>query len=86
MTSDAGDEVAILPVDPGSATAVLADSTPIEPKTGTVLSKYSVRLDDRKCIAPPVPEPSKEHTEYPVVARELKPPVFWIGTLRRRLA
>ncbi len=75
LTGDAGDEVAVLPADPGSAAAVLACATPVQPITGAVPSKYGVRLNDRKRAAPPGPEPRKKNPEHPVRARKLNPPI-----------
>ena len=75
LTSDAGDEVAVLPADPGSAAAVFGDPAPVQPITSAVPSKYGVRLNDRKRAAPPGPEPRKKNPEHSVCALELNPPI-----------
>jgi hypothetical protein len=75
LTSNAGDEVAVLAADPGSAAAVLADMAPVQSVAGTVPSKYGVRLNDRKGAAPSGPESRKKDPEYPVRALELNPPI-----------
>ncbi len=75
LTSDAGNEIAVLPADPGSAAAMFGDAAPVQPITGAVPSKYGVRLNDRKRAAPPGPEPRKKNPEHSVCALELNPPI-----------
>ncbi len=75
LSSDAGDEVAVLPADPGSAAAMFGDAAPVQPITGAVPSKYGIRLNDRKRAAPPWPGPRKKNPEHPVRARKLNPPI-----------
>ncbi len=75
LTSNAGDEVAVLPADPGSAAAVFGDMAPVQPITGAVPSKYGIRLNDRKRSAPRGPEPRQKNPEHPVRTRKLNPAI-----------
>ena len=75
LTSDAGDEVAVLSADPGSAAAVLADMAPVQSITGAVPSKYRVRLNVGERAAPLGPEPREKNPEDPVRALKLNPAI-----------
>ena len=75
LTGDAGNEVAVLSADPGSASTVLADMAPVQSITGAMPSKNGDRLNDHKRAAPPGSQPRKKNPEDPVRARELNSPI-----------